>query len=424
MKIKRLYLLLTLVVLVVVTSNINWGKEKWKRALESDANGYYAYNPALFIYHDPQFKFLKTVNKEKGQERLFYDYRIRYQDSLFINKYYVGTSLLQMPFFLTAHFMASVSDDDSDGYSRVYMRAVQLAAIFYALLGLYCIFQILSHYQIDVRYQIIVATAVLFGTNAFVYTIVEAGMAHIYSFAMVSLFLSLFIRWMKAQKDQQFVSLAIVFALALLCRPTNVLILLFLPFIHRKILYDLLKVRLKTWLISIAIFLAMTSIQLWWYYAAVGEFFIDSYTYETFDFSRPEMVNFLFSYRKGLFLYTPIYLISLFGLYPIYRQRPFEAIYFFGFFILITYIFSSWWMWYYGGSFSARVFVDFLPIFSIPLAILLEKSSRRLRPFIIGLVLALVVLCQLQTYQYRYYIIHYSEMTKSMYWDHFLQLKK
>ena len=32
----------------------------------------------------------------------------------------------------------------------------------------------------------------------------------------------------------------------------------------------------------------------------------------------------------------------------------------------------------------------------------------------------LVVVCQIQTYQYRYYEIHWSEMTQEKYWDVFL----
>jgi hypothetical protein len=96
-----------------------------------------------------------------------------------------------------------------------------------------------------------------------------------------------------------------------------------------------------------------------------------------------------------------------------------------GFFALITYVFSSWWMWFYGGSFSSRVYVEYLPLFMLILGFAFRDINEQWKKNILGISLFLViVLCQIQSYQYRYYIIHYSEMTQEKYWDNFLKLEK
>ena len=50
--------LLTAVILVWVSSNLNWGGGRWGHIVKTDGNGYYAYLPAVFIYHDLHFNFI------------------------------------------------------------------------------------------------------------------------------------------------------------------------------------------------------------------------------------------------------------------------------------------------------------------------------------------------------------------------------
>jgi len=93
--------------------------------------------------------------------------------------------------------------------------------------------------------------------------------------------------------------------------------------------------------------------------------------------------------------------------------------------MLITYIFSSWWMWYYGGSFSSRVYVEYLPFFALATALGLQqiKTDKR-KTVAIGMLFLIIALCQVQSYQYRYYDIHYGDMTKEKYWKVFLMRNK
>ena len=87
----------------LVSSNLNWGKNHWRGIIESDGKGYYAYLPAIFIYKDLNFGFFDEIEKEKYyNQNLYYDYRAQ-ANGVTINKYYCGTALAELPFFVLAH---------------------------------------------------------------------------------------------------------------------------------------------------------------------------------------------------------------------------------------------------------------------------------------------------------------------------------
>lgn len=92
--------------------------------------------------------------------------------------------------------------------------------------------------------------------------------------------------------------------------------------------------------------------------------------------------------------------------------------------LLLIYILSSWWSWWYGGSFSSRPFVEYLPLFAIPLGLAIHHLAKGLRKGYVILLALLVVLCQIQTYQARYYRIHYEDMDRERYWQEFLRLDR
>jgi hypothetical protein len=66
--------------------------------------------------------------------------------------------------------------------------------------------------------------------------------------------------------------------------------------------------------------------------------------------------------------------------------------------------------------------VEYLTYFMIPLAILLEKT--RYPKLIRVLTVLLVLVCLIQTIQYRNGYIHWSDMNKERYWDNFLRIDK
>lgn len=45
-------------------ANVKWGDQRWHGIISHDANGYYAYLPAVFIYHDLNFNFYDSQLEE------------------------------------------------------------------------------------------------------------------------------------------------------------------------------------------------------------------------------------------------------------------------------------------------------------------------------------------------------------------------
>ena len=84
---------------------------------------------------------------------------------------------------------------------------------------------------------------------------------------------------------------------------------------------------------------------------------------------------------------------------------------------------SAWWNWWYGGSFSSRVMIDFYVFPALLLGFLFKQIKGKIKIAALSLITVLMIcLCQFQTYQYRYYLIHWENMTAEKYWDVFLKL--
>jgi len=424
----KIYIPLIILLLLGYTAKVNWGNGQWQNVLEADAKGYYAYLPAVFVYHDLNFGFYQKAEVENAADpNLVYDYRATYNGYI-INKYFVGEALLLAPFYELVHLLAKQTSFAADGYSKPYVISVTLAALFYLLLGLFALKKTLELFKFEPFSIFVIITVVVLGTNLFYYSIGEPGMSHVYSFSMVSLFILYITKYFRNFKTKHLLFAAFFFGLVVLIRPVNAIVLLSVPFLSQS------KKNLKTGLmeivhkpgyllLSILIFFMIVSIQPVIYKLQTGSLFVYSYGNEGFNFSTPQIINFLFSYKKGFFLYTPVALVSLFGFIFLWKNKfRFFTLFFFLFFTV--YLLSSWWMWYYGGSFSSRVMVEYLPYFAILLGFLCQGIAKyRLKFVSIGLLFLLTTVNQIQTLQYRYYIIHWSEMNKERYWNTFLDIK-
>lgn len=412
-----------------VSSNLNFGKEHWRGVLESDAKGYYAYLPATFIYKDLNFGFFDSIEKNKYYDKnFFYDYR-SYHNGKVIDKYYCGTAILEMPFFFAAHAVSKCSNVAADGFSKYYCLAINFSAIFYSLFGLFFLGKLLDFYKISEVNKSIVFLAITFGTNLFYYVVVEPGMSHVYSFALVSCFLYQAKKYIESFSLKRFFYMSILLGIIFLVRPLNLLILFAFPFLAGTkeslfLAFAAILKKIKWTFAALIVFLIISSIQLIIYKIASGSFFVYSYTGEGFDFSSPHMVDILFSYRKGLFLYTPLYLLSLGGIYYFIKRSKWESIWVTILFFGLTYVFSCWHSWWYGGSFSSRVYIEFLPLFAISFAIFLTEIKTLGKKIFLCLTFLLIIFNQIQTYQYRYNQIQWDGMTKEKYWDNFLRLDK
>ena len=420
-------IIIVALLMTTILSNLRWHGEDWKTTLGSDARGYYATLPATFIYGDLNYGFFEEIELKKYfNSNQMFDYR-SIQEGGVTNKFYCGTAIAEAPFFLLGHLCSHINDKDTDGYSWYYMIFISLSGVFYLMLGLIYTNKLLDFYDIKEWHKVIVLVVTVFGTNLFYYAIVEVGTSHIFSFAFVAMFVYFSKLFFTSDKAKYSIILAALLGMIVLIRPINGMIIFSLPFMagsweaFSRSTLNLLK-RPFNFLLALLLFFGVVSIQLFIYKISVGSFFIYSYTDEGFDFLHPHFIDILFSYKKGLFLYTPMYLLAFVGLWYLWNKSKYMMITWLLFFVMITYILSSWWSWYYGGSFSSRVYVEYLPLFAILIGVALRDMKRR--AIYISVISILLVVCQIQTYQYRYYDIHWSDMTKDKYWNVFLRIDR
>ena len=423
-----LFLSLSIIVLIIfwVSANMNWGDKRWHKLLKIDGVGYYSYLPAVFIYNDLNFQFYDTIKLNNPRPELDYNFRTKTAAGT-TNKYYSGTAISMLPFFLGAHFYSKLSGQISDGYSFYYLLSIQIAALFYLIIGLIAMSEVLKHYQISLRNRALVILAIVFGSNIFYYVVHEPFMSHLYSFAFINLLVLSILNLIKTEKLKWLYLAAFSLGLIFLIRPVNLLVLLSIPFLISDInTTKKMSLKLKEngfqFLVSIILFAALASIQFIIYKIQTGSFIIYSYGKETINLSEPHFIDFLFSYRKGFFIWAPLMFLSLWGIKFIYKKNPYQLIWWMVFMLSVIYILSSWWAWYYGGSFGSRVMIDYLIYFTIPLGLLLQKTS--FKKLVISVVIILCFVTQIQTFQYVKGYIHWSEMNKEWYWDNFLRIDK
>ncbi len=393
-----IFLFLLAIVLTFLMVRYRWiGKDgnEWKSIIDGDGKDYYAYLDEIFISHN-----FGAVQHDFGQVFLVNDRTVI--------KCYCGTSLAITPFFLSAQLIASVYHLPNDTYSEVFQKAISFAALFYLLLGCYFIISLFRHLQIKKFPTIITIILILFATNLLVYSIFHPAMSHVYSFCFISGFLWAMQRYIATNK-LRFLSLsAIFFGIIYLIRPVNIIIICFLPFFFSNLSEVLLflKTQLRRLWIPMLLFLMIISLQNILWFVQCRRPFLEIYPHEGFYWLHPELFNVLFSFRKGLFVYTPLTLLCVLGLIPLFRENKFKALISTLFLMLLLYVISSWWCWSYFDGFGMRPYVDFFAVFALLLVLLLQKSNQWKRTVLLIIAIGLIPLNLVQAYQYSQGIIH------------------
>ena len=161
------------------------------------------------------------------------------------------------------------------------------------------------------------------------------------------------------------------------------------------------------------------SIQLFYWKSVSGDWLFYSYDNpgEGFRFFPPYIMDFLFSFRKGWFVYTPLMIFAFAGFYTLYKRHRawFPAVVVFV--LLDLWIVSSWSCWWYaGGSFSSRAMIPAYVLLAVPLASLLEViAEKRWKWIAIVLGVFIVALNLFQSWQFETGIIDRERMTLKYY---------
>ncbi|PKP33398.1 MAG: hypothetical protein CVT99_00135 [Bacteroidetes bacterium HGW-Bacteroidetes-16] len=393
--------------------------------IDGDGSGHYAYLPAIVL--NRSVDFTPVYEAEKSRKSADYvGHNYHNEHGITINKFTCGTALLQSPFFGLAYIISVLSGLPPDGYHVVFQYAVGLAGVFWLAVGLWFLIQLLRLWRIEKKVAIGFALAGTLATNLFFYGFVNPSFSHVYSFAAITIFYYYSSRFFKKQQTADFYGAAFLLGLIVVIRPVNVLSVLAIPFLAGgfssfwKQLFHLI-----TWKRAgraALLFLLALSPQVLINYLQTGRLMLDGYQNEGFYFLQPHLADFLISYKKGWFVYTPFMLLVLPAMYMVYRRSVGQFAAFSFFLVVIVYVFSSWWNWFYGDSFGMRPMVDYYGLLVLLIAMGYQGlKGVRLKRLVFVFVGFTIFLNLFQSYQYSTGILHPDSMNRQSYWYVFLK---
>lgn len=406
-----------------------FSEKRWEgRVTTFDIAGYYMYLPATFIYKDLGHLDYYSYVEDNYHPTPAKGYAIYYQPKTGkkVMKYPMGVAIGEMPFFLLAHGYCLLTQSyKPDGYTLPYQFSIAMSTLVWVLIGLLFLGKFLSKYYND-TVAAIVMLIVGFGTNLYAYTVYDVGMSHGWMFMLFSMILYYTQQLYTTRKPQYMYLLGALCALVAISRPVDILIGLFPLFwgisgkaaISERVLF--FRKNAVHLLIGFLCFFLVLGLQMSYWKYTTGDWVHFSYEEERFFFLKPHIIDGLFSYRKGWFLYTPIALIGMLALILLYFYDKANAILIAIYFIIIIYVVFCWISWFYGWSFGCRALIESLAVLSIPLGAFLHYLIKWRNITLISAATAVfgffIWLNVYQSHQYMTMALPGDHITKEYYW--------
>ncbi len=394
--------ILALLVFLTLNRHSKHGPFTYHSEIFSDKAGYHVYLPALFYYNFEGRQFPEDIAKKTGT-----GFQIDTNSNKVISKYPIGVAVLQLPFFTTGVVYDRLTNNtEAKGYSATQHRMIDLSSAFYAFLGLLFLFKLYqkSHTRKSV-YLLLFLT--VFGSNLYFYITRDAGLSHAYSFFVFAAFFYYLDKFFTKKPTAQNIVLALFFAsLGCLIRPNNILFIGLASLYYVIPYFSEIKKHSSTVfkgvMIGLPIALLLPLLQLVYYKYAFGDFFAYSYTDERFLYlTNPKLARVWFAPANGLLLYSPIYLLALWGCIKLFKTQTIKTAILLILFFSISYVYASWWSPGLGCGYGHRGFIEHLPFFSLPILVSFTSFKSQLSKFIAGSI-GLIYIIILVYMQYHY----------------------
>ncbi len=401
------------------------------RTLNYDIETYYHYLPATFIHHDVRdLRYVAALDSlvlHPGEGQVGHGIQHSTGTGHDVLKVTYGVSLFEAPLFLVAHALCKLpaSKYEADGYSPPYQLAVSQSTILFTFLALLLLRAFLLRHASDGASSLALIV-IAFGTNLYFYSTIDSGMSHAYLFFLFAAVLERTDAWHRSPTRGKAIGLGLALGLILLTRPIDIIVVV-VPLLWTHDLGLRAKWKLVQENASHIVFAAIAALlplipQLLYWKATTGQFIHYAYQGEGFNWTDPHIVDGLFSYRKGWFVWSPLVVLGLVGSAMMLLRKEWRsrALPLMAFYPPAVYAIFSWHEWWYGGGFGSRPMVDSLPLLALPMAVLFEQSVKRrtlIHAGLVVIVLAGVRLNLFQQDQYKQTIIRWDGMTKDRYWE-------
>jgi hypothetical protein len=425
-----------LLAIIIIVCHKNIPKYKlsgYTQELTFDVTSYYLHLPMSFIYHDPGMK-TSTLDslfaKYQWSPTL---YQIHHtENNTRVPNYTLGMTYYYFPFFFIAHAWAKSSDKyPADGFSYPYQFMISWGTIFIGLIGLFVLRKYIRLYFSEAVVSLVLIWLVL-GTNYLSEALSNSLQPHYMQFMLYTVLLWYTDRWHKNPTKFSAFMIGLTVGWLTVARPSDILSILipvFYGLSNRESLKN--KIQLIRSHIPHLLMLTLGGLitlipQIIYYKITTGSFLYYSYkNTEGFDFLSPHFKEVLFSFKKSLFIYTPLLIISVIGFYYLYKKYRQHFLFVTIFILCNFYLLSSWAAWWCGGSFGMRYFVQSYAVLALPTAACIDKLlSTRMWKYLIALPLLFLVFLNLfQTWQFENWIIPDDRMTYDYYKVIFLKTK-
>lgn len=420
-------LIIALLLSVYRISNVD------KKEISWDVLGYYMCLPATFIHHDPLLKditWLKEINQQ--QELTGTLYQVSTNDTgepIYV--FLFGMALFYLPFFFLGHSIAGFGGYEMNGFSMPYQYALVIGGIIYTIIGLIYLRKILRHFFSE-QIASIVILIIVFGTNYIHHLTLKNLETVNVLFMLVSIIVWNTIKWHEQQKVRNLLAIGVSTTLMFLVKPSEVFVFL-IPLLWNVSSFETLKSKailvlsnVKPLLMTIFLCGLLILPQLIYWKITTGHFVYDSYKNPGvgLDFFSPHIVEVLFSYRKGWFVYTPIMLFAVVGFYFLFKNNKSLFLPILLYVGVSFYIISCWTYWYYGAAYSCRPIITSYPLLAICLGyflVFIQQQKKSIQILFSIAVVFFVFLNQFQWWQLKNYILDPYRTTKEYYWAIFMK---
>ncbi len=424
--------IIALVLIQYRFSYSNFGGGNTLRITTWDALGYYMYLPSAIIYDDAtQLKWFPDIDKKYHVSGGWvYQANIYKKTNKYVFKYLGGEAIMELPWFLIGHGIAKACHYEADGFSPPYQYSIAFGVLFSCLLALFFLRKVLLTYFSD-QTTALALLLLMLATNIIQYVSIDSAQSHGIIFPLYALILYFTMKWHEKPKVYVACIIGYVIGLAAICRPTEA-VMLFIPLLwgtqtkeSAKEKWNLVKQHKKH--VAYAIFFTFLGVlpQLIYWQIATGFFVYD--VGSKWSFLNP-FFSVLFGFESGWFIYTPVTIFFIIGMFYMAKRAPMGKPYpfknsVFWFCLLNIYIIISWWDGNPDATYSCRRLSESYPVFALPLAAFIEylrfiktpawKKVFKYLFYLLGIYLIGVNFFQIG--QYNSTVLHYTDMNRKYY---------
>lgn len=361
-----------------------------KQGLYGDGNGYYSYTNSLYfqgnLNFDPIYYHLENFNGTKFIfSRVFWNTNFTKTGNIHQNPYMIGTGLSWIPSMLAVSAINKLFSLGANRFSLIYELGPGISGIVFIIAGLYFLEKYLLNFfsKQSVFWTIL---TIFFASNIFYFTAFEPALSHQPSFFIISFLLFWTYKFKSTAKNIFIFGLFTGFLATI--RIADVILLI--PIFFQVIKYISNLKHLPYYILG---FLITISPQVIIQYLMYGNIFSNPYLTGqsgTWQFSLVHFSEYLFSPMRGLFAWSPLFLLGVWGLI---KNKSWLFITTSLFLWLVT----SSWSAYLSAGFGQRFSFSAIPMFAYGFAFLINKWKFK-KIFIVCLIFSFLNLNLLSTF--------------------------